>query len=209
MEHENGQANLGMLGCDRDLFARVWARVEPNAGDGCPIEVLGPQPATPPKTVLPQPLPAADLQGEDSLQPNDVPCLGREGMDHTRFLQEVIRAELNNWRRYQALSARGGPTGRTLASISADERRHAKRLSAAYFLISGIRFLPDVPPMQHNRGDFWAKIRELFWQEQQAAAVYAAAAEETSDLCLAQLYRELSAEEAAHADLLRAMTEKM
>ena len=209
MEHENPQPQLGMLGCDRDLFARVWARVEPSAGEGCPIEVLPPSSAPSSHPTLPQPRSGADVQGEDSLQPNDVPCLGREGLDHTRFLQEVIRAELNNWRRYQALSARGGSTGRTLAAIGADERRHAKRLSGAYFLLSGIRFLPDVPPMQHNRGDFWARIRELFWQEQQAASVYAAAAEETSDPCLAQLYRELSAEEAAHADLLRAMTEKM
>lgn len=209
MEYEHSHPNPGMLGCDRDLFARVWARVEPNAGEGCPIEVLPPQPAPPVPAPLPQPPSARDVQGEDSPSPNDVPCLGREGMDHTRFLQEVIRAELHNWRRYQALSARGGSAGRMLAGMSADERRHAKRLSGAYFLISGIRFLPEVPPMQHNKGDFWANIRELFWAEQRAASVYAAAAEETSDPCLAQLYRELSAEEAAHADLLRAMTEKM
>jgi len=208
MEHEHDHSNLGMLGCDRDLFARVWARVAPETGEGCPIEVLPTQPVPPLQAVLPQTR-ASDAQGDDSPQPNDVPCLGREGMDHTRFLQEVIRAELHNWRRYQALSARGGSVGRILAGIGADERRHAKRLSGACFLISGIRFFPEIPPVQHNRGDFWAKIRDLFWAEQQASSVYAAAAEETSDLCLAQLYRELSAEEAAHADLLRSLAERM
>ena len=209
MEYEHGHPNPGMLGCDRDLFARVWARVEPNAGEGCPIEVLPPQPGPAVPAPLPLPRSAGDAEGNDSPSPNDVPCLGREGMDHTRFLQEVIRAELNHWRRYQALSARGGSAGRLLASLSADERRHARRLSGAYFLISGIRFLPEVPPMRHDRGDFWAGIRELFWAEQQASSIYAAAAEETADPCLSQLYRELSAEEAAHADLLQAMTERM
>lgn len=208
MEYENGQPNLGMLGCDRDLFARVWARVEPNAGEGCPIEVL------PPQANLPQPVPfsvpaVSDRPGDDSPQLNDVPCLGREGADHTRFLQEAVRTALQRWRHYQALSARGGAAGRTLAAIGAAKRQHARRLSGAYFLISGIRFLPEIPPMHHNQGNFWGRIRELFWQEQQTAALFSAAAEETSDHCLAQLYRELAGETAAHADLLRALAERM
>lgn len=209
MEQEPRQPLVGMLGCDRDVFARVWSRVSPHPGEACPIEVLPPHtPAA--RTPAPALKPAVDAPGDDEPTPSDVPCLGRSGEDHGELLQSFIRHELEDWRTYQALSARAtGQNARTLASIAADERRHARRLSAALFLISGLRFLPEVPMPRPARGAFWAALRQRFWEEQHGAALYAAAAAETADPCLAALYRELSAEESAHADLLRSMVERM
>ncbi len=221
MENETRQPLVGMVGCDRDLFARVWARVSPEPGEACPIEVLPPKetaPACPvpavkgaPAATIPVPaFMAGDSMGSDEPEASDVPCLGPAGVDHGTLLQEAIQHELADWRTYQALSARAsGMAARTLASMAADERRHAKRLSAAYFLITGIRFLPETPPVKQPRGAFWAALRERFWAEQQGASFYSAAAAETADPCLASLYRELSAEEAAHADMLRCIVEKM
>lgn len=218
MENETQQPQVGMIGCDRDVFTRVWARVEPNPGPACPIEVLPPRRTEPEKQEL-QELPApraaavpmaVDSSGSDEPEAGDVPCLGNGGVDHTALLQDYIRQELADWRTYQLLARRAtGAAARTLAAMAADERRHAKRLSAAYFLIAGVRFLPDPPAAVQPRGSFWGTLRERFWKEQQGASAYAAAAEETADCCLAALYRELSCEEAAHADLLRALVERM
>ena len=111
---------------------------------------------------------------------------------------------------YQFLSSRAGSSSaRTLASMAADERRHAQRLSGAYFLISGVRFFPQTPPHRPTGEGFWTLLRQAFWEEQKVSSAYTAAAEETADPCLAALYRELASEEAAHADFLRSMAEKM
>lgn len=210
MEDQTRQDRVGMLGCDRDLFARVWARVEPEPGDSCPIEVLPPAPQPPALPPQPAPIQPVDPCDEDTPHPGDVPCLGRAGEDHGRFLQTSIRHELENWRAYQSLAARAPVTaGRVLAALAADERRHARRLSGAYFLIAGVRFTPAIPPASRTRGRFWGEIRQHFWAQQRAAALYAAAAEETADPCLAALYRQLSAEETTHADLLRELAERM
>lgn len=208
MNKDSPRPMVGMLGCDRDLFSRVWSRASTHDQNTSPIEVL---PPTPQPTSVPVPLPSAvDLPGSDGLRPDDVPCFGRAGADHASALQDWIRGELGAWRTYQFLSSRStGTTAKTLAAMAADERRHAKRLSAAYFLISGVRFFPHVPPHRPAGANFWAQIRSHFWAEQQLSAAYTAAAEETADLCLAALYRELAAEESAHADFLRALVEKM
>ena len=213
MEKKSQRPQVGMLGCDRDLFSRVWERAGAHNDAASPIEILprsSPAPAAQKNTMaIPSPS-AVDRAGSDHPLPNDVPCFGSDGTDHAQFLQERIRAELEGWRSYQFLSARGsGSTARTLATMAADERRHAQRLSGAYFLISGIRFFPQIPAHRPNSGNFWHMLRQAFWAEQKDAAVYAAAAAETADLCLASLYRELAAEEGAHADLLRALVEKM
>jgi len=197
----------GMAGCDRDLFSRVWARVSPTPGEACPIEVL---PAASVSSPLPSLPCSQDTPATDSPAPSDVPCLGSAGGEYTTFLQQAILHELDDWRTYQSLSARSSPSAaRTLSAMAADERRHARRLCAAYFLLSGIRFSPHVPPLRQHRGSLWGTLRERFWEEQRGAALYAAAAEETADPCLSQLFRELSAEEAAHADLLRHLVEQM
>ena len=204
MEH---QPQAGMIGCDREIFSRVWARVSPMAEEHCPIEVL---PPSAPPAPLPVPLCAGDPPGKDAPVPSDVPCLGTSGAEQAAFLQQAIREELEDRRVYQYLSSRAAPAAaQTLSAIAAGEQRHAKRLTAALFLISGLRFSPSLPPSPPPRGNFWALVRERFWAEQWGAAHYAAAAEDTRDPCLAQLYRELSDEESAHADLLRSLTEGM
>ncbi|MFQ7452683.1 MAG: hypothetical protein ACLRNQ_16265 [Flavonifractor plautii] len=78
--------------------------------------------------------PSRPVVGEE----HDVPCLGASSAVYGAQLQRLIDRELADWRAYQALSRRAqGNSGRVLATIAADERRHAKRLSTAYFLISG------------------------------------------------------------------------
>lgn len=162
-----------------------------------------------PTQTLP-PVPAARHVSPVRPDEHDVPCLGRSSAMYGSALQEFIDHELSDWRTYMALSRRCPAGGnRVLASIAADERRHGKRLSAAYFLISGIRYWPVEHMTAPPQGAWPAALRQRFAGEQQGAAAYLAAAAESSDPALTALYTELAADEARHAQLLRELLEEM
>ena len=140
-----------------------------------------------------------------------MPCLGAASAIYGGQLQQFVDRALADWRSYQALSRRAqGNSGQILSAIAADQRRHAKRLSTAYFLISGVRYWPaERPAGPASRTPFAAALRERFMAEQRSAAAYQAAAAETADPCLRQLYEELSGEADAHAWLLRGILEEL
>lgn len=201
--------------CDQETFERVWRRVMPEPRPDCPI-VLPAEPAVSPAVrEAPPALPAVaasappdrPVAGEE----HNVPCLGAASAIYGGQLQQFVDRALADWRSYQALSRRAqGNSGRILSAIAADQRRHAKRLSTAYFLISGVRYWPaERPAGPASRTPFAAALRERFMAEQRSAAAYQAAAAETADPCLRQLYEELSGEADAHAWLLRGILEEL
>lgn len=226
MNHSNSpDAGLGpgLCGSDREFFERVWRRVMPEDREACPIQLLDQeeapisQEAEPPVTPAPAPQPPAAILsapsagevGEDFPQPDDVPCLGTSSSIYASLLQDFISSELLDWRAYQSLSKRAGvQASRILSSIAADERRHAKRLSAAYFLISAVRFWPDWGPVP-TTGTYLGALRQRFAQEQRGQATYLSAAEDCTDPCLQELFLELAADEAAHAQLIRGILENI
>ena len=215
----SGTGPVPAIDChSRADFARVWNRIMPAEGHGCPIELSPPADAVPetapPETeeaAAPAPVPEPPLSqghvtpaGERLM---DIPCLGASSAVYGALLQEFIDRELADWRNYLALSRRAPAAGgRALAAMAAEERRHGKRLSAAYFLISGVHYWP-VERLQGpaGRGAFPALLRQCFAGEQRGAAAYLAAAEETADPALAALYQELARDEVRHAQLLRAL----
>lgn len=141
---------------------------------------------------------------------HDVPCLGAASAVYGAQLQQYIDHELADWRTYQLLSRRAtGTGGKVLSTMAADERRHAKRLSTAYFLISGVRYWPVERPAAALACAFPAALRERFAEEQRGELSYLAAAEETGDPCLRELYLELAGDENAHAWLLRGILEQL
>ena len=197
---------------DPAVFARVWRRVMPQDRPDCPF-TLTQAPAEVQAALAPRPgaLPAvcAPPAERPCAPDNDVPCLGAASAVHGPQLQGYIAGELSAWKLYQALARRAGAGGRVLAAIAADERRHAKRLSAAYFLISGVRFWPAE---QAGAAPFRAlpgALRQRFADEQRELGAYQAAAAETADPCLRELFLELAGEEAEHARLLRGLLEQM
>lgn len=140
---------------------------------------------------------------------NDVPCLGCASAVHGKMLQAFIADEVADWRLYQGLSRRApGNAGRTLRAMGEDERRHAKRLSTAYFLISGVQFWPDRQPAA-PAGTWMGVLRARFAAEQRGEAAYRAAAAQTVDPCLRELFLELAGDEAEHTWLLRGILEQM
>lgn len=141
---------------------------------------------------------------------NDVPCLGAASAIHGSQLQDFIDQELSDWRTYMALAKRAqGTGGKVLSSMAADEKRHAKRLSTAYFLISGVRYWPVERVSAMPAGTYMGALRQRFCMEQKGESAYLAAAESTTDPCLRELFEELSGEENAHTWLLRGILEQL
>lgn len=141
--------------------------------------------------------------------PGEAVCLGEASAVHGELLQAMIADELTDYRTYQYMARRvGGGPARTLNGLAADERRHAKRLSAAYFLISGVQYWPDrLPPAPI--ATYLGGVRERFQAEQRGAASYRSAARETGDPCLQELFLELAGDEEEHARSLRGLLEQM
>ena len=61
-------------------------------------------------------------------------------------------------------------------------------------------------PMNHT---YPAALRERFGEEQRGECAYLAAAEETTDPALQELFQELAGDENAHAWLLRGILEQL
>lgn len=209
----------GQCGCDREIFERVWRRVMPTDRPDCPFtlyademnsglpveavkESVPPAPAPTPAEALPP----AVLPGWPTQENN--PCLGPASAVYGGLLQCFIEDELSDQRTYHAMAKRtGGSQGKILSGIAADELRHAKRLSAAYFLISGVRFWPE-QPIPALTGAYPALLRIRFQAEQRGESSYRTAAAGCSDPCLCSLFLELAEEEGEHTRLIRTILER-
>ena len=145
---------------------------------------------------------------DDFPQPDDLPCLGRASAGHQGQLQQYIREELEGWQLYRHLARRvNGPHARTLAALASEKHQRARRLAAAPFLIAGVRYWPT-DKLETPRFSSWlGTLRERFSAEQRHQHRYRAAAYDTSDPCLAELYGELAEECGAHAAVLRKVLE--
>lgn len=202
----------GMCPCDREVFERVWRRVMPDQ-EASPIRLMPPEGQT-------QPTPEQSLQEEQTgialpqtrrggMEQEGV-CLGHSSGMYAALLREMIDGETEDWRTYQAMARRaGGSAAKLLGTMAADERRHAKRLGAAYFIITGQRYQSPNQTGSRPTPDLMNGLREQFIQEQRGAAAYQGAAQESSDACLRQLYQELAEEEMLHARMIRGLLEQM
>lgn len=204
------------------VFERVWRRVmegreDPLAqgslqGEGAP-PIQGPEEPNREEEPGMALLPVESQQANRDRSRGDFPpghggVLGAGCLEHAPLLQEMIRRELRDWREYQALARRvGGPQARVFQTLANEEKGHAKRLSAAYFLISGVRYWPEgeKPPAP---GSYLGALRRRFGMEQEGVAAYLAGAEATTDPCLRQLFLDHAREEWDHACRIRALVEQ-
>lgn len=207
----------------KEIFARVWKRVMADSTAACPItwedpadDGTAPVPAQAPASAgqpeeapcLPAPAPHPKGHSPHSDFPHAGGVLGEGCLECAPLLQELIRRELADLREYQALARRaGGSPGRVLAGMAGEKKRRAKRLSAAYFLISGVRYWPEGtgnPPITSYLGT----LRRRFAQEQATMAAYLAGAESTTDPCLQQLFWDHAKECWAQACRIRTLVEQ-
>lgn len=154
------------------------------------------------------PVPCQDHPHSDFPQEEDVGVLGRACLDWIPLLQELIRRCLGEQRDYMKLSRRaGGAPGRSFAALAREKLRQAKRLSAAYFLISGVHYWPQGEESA-PAGSYLGALRRRFRQEQADMAACLAGAEGCTDPSLSQLFQDIAQEDWDIANRIRTLVEQ-
>ncbi len=186
---------------DQAAFQRVWQRVMPEDRPDCPFTV---EPPAIPAVDPPPPQPMTRIRTDPTPPPV---CLGEASAGELPTLGCLLKQAVDSYRIYHSLIRRAGREPLP-AALSAAKRKQARRLSAAYFLISGKNHsIPPTPAPQSN--SLPLVLRAQYQAEQQAALSLFSAANASADPCLIELYRALAAENQSHASQLRSWLEKM
>ncbi len=182
--------------------ARVWQRVDPTLDPYPDVRAAAAMAADTPGDGLS----AAERNAELTLPgaQTDPCCMGTAALESLEVLQGFIREELADRRTYLFL-ARRAPTAearQVFRAIASDEGRHARRLLAAVYLITGERYCPAIcyPPLRCD--GYCAALRERYHEEVCGGFNYRRASQETLDPCLQQLLLAFSQDEYRHANAM-------
>ena len=182
--------------------ARVWQRVDPTLNPYPDVRATAAMAADTPGDGLS----AAERNAELTLPgaQADPCCMGTAALESLEVLQGFIREELADRRTYLFL-ARRAPTveaRQVFRAIASDEGRHARRLLAAVYLITGERYCPAIcyPPLRCD--GYCAALRERYHEEVCGGFNYRRASQETLDPCLQQLLLAFSQDEYRHANAM-------
>ena len=182
--------------------ARVWQRVDPTLDPYPDVRAAAAMAADTPGDGLS----AAERNAELSLPgaQADPCCMGTAALESLEVLQGFIREELADRRTYLFL-ARRAPTAearQVFRAIASDEGRHARRLLATVYLITGERYCPAIcyPPLRCD--GYCAALRERYHEEVCGGFNYRRASQETLDPCLQQLLLAFSQDEYRHANAM-------
>ena len=182
--------------------ARVWQRVDPTLDPYPDVRAAAAMAADTPGDGLS----AAERNAELSLPgaQADPCCMGTAALESLEVLQGFIREELTDRRTYLFL-ARRAPTAearQVFRAIASDEARHARRLLATVYLITGERYCPAIcyPPLRCD--GYCAALRERYHEEVCGGFNYRRASQETLDPCLQQLLLAFSQDEYRHANAM-------
>lgn len=137
------------------------------------------------------------------------PCLGEASKGDVNRLKELMALAKTGALAGRALARRSnGPTAKAMSVLASDHRSAFRRLSAAYFLITGKRYTPQcaAPVLPASLP---LALRQQFVWEQQWELKNNQAAQDTADPCLRALYQELAQEGAYHAGAIRSILEQM
>ena len=182
--------------------ARVWQRVDPTLDPYPDVRAAAAMAADTPGDGLS----AAERNAELTLPgaQADPCCMGTAALESLEMLQGFIREELADRRTYLFL-ARRAPTAearQVFRAIASDEARHARRLLATVYLITGERYCPAIcyPPLRCD--GYCAALRERYHEEVCGGFNYRRASRETLDPCLQQLLLAFSQDEYRHANAM-------
>ena len=182
--------------------ARVWQRVDPTLDPYPDVRAAAAMAADTPGDGLS----AAERNAELTIPgaQADPCCMGPAALESLEVLQGFIREELADRRTYLFL-ARRAPTAearQVFRAIASDEGKHARRLLAAVYLITGERYCPAIcyPPLRCD--GYCAALRERYHEEVCGGFNYRRASQETLDPCLQQLLLAFSQDEYRHANAM-------
>lgn len=151
----------------------------------------------------------APLVGSLPAAADNTCCMGLAAMGMSEALQGFIEDELADRRYYMAFSCQApGWARQTLRDTAEDEGGHARRLMAAYYLITGQCYQPAVSCERIYVGQLCPALRDRYHAETCGGMNYAQAADATTDPCLAKLLNELSEDEYRHAERMLVLLER-
>lgn len=182
--------------------ARVWQRVDPTLDPYPDVRAAAAMAADTPGDGLS----AAERNAELTLPgaQADPCCMGTAALESLEVLQDFIREELADRRTYLFLARRApaAEARQVFRAIASDEGRHARRLLAAVYLITGERYCPAIcyPPLRCD--GYCAALRERYHEEVCGGFNYRRASQETLDPCLQQLLLAFSQDEYRHANAM-------
>lgn len=205
---------------EQEVFQRVWQRVMAGRGgadspaqmvaaveeagrrvDGdLSCDYLAALAAAPPMS------PGQDRPGSDLIPAGmEAPLCGEQT---SRLRQQTLEA-LEGWQFYRHLARRTrGDQARTLTNLAADVHRQARRLSAAYFLLTGLRYWPIEQLAAPVISSFWGALRQRHQAERQMELSYRTALDDVEDSTLMELYEDLILASSGRARQLRVLLEQ-
>lgn len=210
---------------EEEVFQRVWQRVmEGRESQSSPIETTPPALRTVPNTpdrwvdgdlscnyleLLSRTPPMIEEQDRPI---TDLPQIGMDlparNEDTARLRQQTLEA-LEAWQFYRHLARRTrGNSARVLANLATDQHQLARKLAAAYFLHSGVRYWPSEQLSAPTITSYWGALRQRHQAEQQAELNYRMAMDDVEDSDLFELYGELSDVCRFHCKQLRNLLEQ-
>lgn len=176
-------------------------------------EASVPVPAAPAQSAAPE-LPAAPgpAMGPVSQLPGAAMnpcCMGSAASEMLDVIAGYIEAALSE-RRYLLALARQAPSWarQTLRDIAADLQSHTRQLAAAYYLITGQRCRPGAAAERIYVGRWCPALRERYHAAACSGFNYARSADDTTDPCLARLFKSLSEDAYGHAEELMGLLER-
>ena len=156
-----------------------------------------PEPSVEPETPAPGCSAGEELpQADGPHRENDLPQLWEEPQpadDRTARLRRHVMDALEGWQFYRHLARRArGTDARTLNSMAGEQHKEARKLSAAYFLLTGLRYWPSELLGTPAIPSYWGALRTRHQAEQRQENAYRMAADDWEDPDLLALYNELS-----------------
>lgn len=201
---------------DYRQYDRIWQRVAPNLEPYPEVRRQELEPAVPAAQMSGMPAATESLTPAQVQQEAQLPgaemnpcCMGSAAAEMLEVLTGFIEEELAD-RRYLQAMVRQAPSWarQRLRDLAASEGAQAKRLMAAYYLITGECYRPNINCDRIYVGRWCPALRERYHAAACNALNYARAADGTTDPCLSKLLNELSAGEYGHANELMSMLER-
>ena len=177
---------------DDQRYAQLWQRVAPSIAPY-------PEPAAGERqTQLPWNTAETSAQRAEEQLPGaeaNPCCMGSAAKESLEVLEGFIEEELADFRYYCAFSrCAPGAAGPVLHRIAQEKERHARRLMAVYYLITGRCYQYSLSFDRIYIGSYCPALRERYHTEACGGWNYARAADGTTDICLQEIFNELSRE---------------
>lgn len=149
-----------------------------------------------------------DAQGTGLVEPAPIPeSDGQAQAQPSLALRELVAECLAGAEQYRALTRRARRSGGELSALRDQKTAQAKRLSAAYFMRSGVRYWPHPDPQSGPGQSFFAALREQYLAEGRLRQRLEELAQ-TAGEDLAELYAQLAQETAQMARQVQRAVER-